>query len=99
MTSAVLPTANETGVPLIVTADAPAMMVCPLTTTAEFVIDKMLDEVVGVEKREGPRRVGGDKLRPLPVVGVISFVAALPPCGGDVPSIKPLPCRVITTVM
>jgi hypothetical protein len=70
MTRAVLPTANETGVPLIVTADAPAVIVCPLTTTGEFVMVKVLEIVAAEEKREGPRKVSGDNVGPLPVVGV-----------------------------
>lgn len=98
MTRAVLPTANETGVPLIVTADAPAVMVCPLTTTGEFVMVKELEDVAA-ENRDGPRKVGGDNVGPLPVVGVTLFVAALPPWTGAVPSLTPFPCRVITTVI
>lgn len=79
MTRAVLPAASDTGVPLIVTADAPAVIVCPLTTTGGFVIDKVLEDVANEEKRDGPRRVGGDNVIPFPVVGTKLLVAAPPP--------------------
>lgn len=70
MIRAVPPAANETGVPLIVSAGAPAVMVWPLTTTAGFVRDAILEDVEVEEKRNGPRRNGGESVGPLPSVGV-----------------------------
>ena len=99
MTRAVLPGANDTGVPLIVTAGAPAVRVCPLTTTGGFVIDKAFEDIGNEEKRDGPRKVGGDRVMPFPVVGVKLLVAALPPEAGAVPPPKPLPSCVTTTVI
>jgi hypothetical protein len=69
-------TASDTGVPVMVTEGAAAVIVCSLITTGAgiVVLGDDLDKAVGEEKRGGPRRVGGDMIDTAPFVDVYELV-------------------------
>lgn len=91
---------SDTGVPMIITEGDAAVTVCPLMITGAgtLVLGEELDEDVG-EKRDGPRKVGGDKVDGVPVVGASAFVRPPTFCSVDIESLGLLACSVTTIVI